>query len=378
VKAETVHLAVVSTPRSGNCWLRHMLAEALELEHIIVHDPSEVSWESLPARAILQLHWLPEEPFVSLLARHEFGVLVLARHPLDALISILAFSQHDESTLRWLNGAGGDERSIAAARPLDEAFLAYATGPRARSLLGVSARWWRRAGVARVRYEDLVDDAPAEFTRIVESLGAVARRSPAEVAAASTPADMRAQNVHMLFHVWQARRDLWRAFLTAPAAQSIFAAQREAFDTLGYACDPDESLAAADAQLNWDRYDAGAVKRHLHGVKRTLCDTQTHLHHQFAAQRADIESQRAALERQQADLARQQAGLALQAAGLGALRLELDALRARQAELDSLGPWSLGAARRLQRVSRRFPRLAATVKSAVSLGKRQHPSKEAT
>jgi hypothetical protein len=277
-----------------------------------------------------------------------------------------------------LNGAGGDERSIAGARPLDEAFLAYATGQRAGCLLGVSARWWRKAGVVRVRYEDLVDDPSAELAQIIETLDVAARRSPADVAAASTPADMRAQNVHMLFHVWQATRDLWRGFLTAPAAHSIAAAQRDAFDALGYTCDPDESLTAAEAQLNWDRYDAAAARRHLHGVKRTLCDIQSHVHDQFAAQRGEIESQRAALEQQHADLARQQAGLALQAKGLAALRLELDALRARQGELADLGPWSLAAARRLQHVSRRFPRLAATVKSAVSLARRQHSSKEAT
>jgi hypothetical protein len=334
-----------------------MLATILELEQIIVHTPGEVPWNALPARAVLQLHWLPEEPFVSLLEQHAFRVIVLGRHPLDVLISILAFSQHDDSTLRWLGGDGPNERPIAGARPLDEAFLEYACGPRARRLLDVSNRWWRRPGVCPVRYETLVDDTAGELTRILAALSAAPRKSPAEVAAESTPDEMRSQNVHMLFHVWQAKRSLWRSFLTAAAARRIFAAQHEAFETLGYACDPDESLSDAEAHAAWDRHDAAAVKRHLHGVKKTLCDTLARQHREF-------DDQRNALAHQQAQLA--QYGEQVQA-----LRAEVEHMRRRQAEFDGLGPWSLGAARRLQRIARRFPRLAGALKS-VALAARPH------
>ncbi len=97
---ESLRLAVVSTPRTGNCWLRHMLAETLGLDHVIVHRPEEVPWHALPPRAILQLHWLPEPGFTAQLAEHGFRVISNCRHPLDVLMSVLAFSQHDNSTLR--------------------------------------------------------------------------------------------------------------------------------------------------------------------------------------------------------------------------------------------------------------------------------------
>ncbi len=339
VEQYPLRLAVVSTPRSGNCWLRHMLAQTFELCEIIVHLPSEIPWDDLPPRAIVQLHWLPDEKFRGSLERYGFRVVVLARHPLDVLISALAFSQHDESTLRWLNGAGGDERGIAGADPLSEAFLDYAVGPRARALLGVSVAWWNLPGVVSVRYEDLMLDPERRFERLVAQFEVTPRKAPAEVAARSRPDDMRQQNIHMLFHVWQAQGSLWRRFLPADAARRICAAHESVLATLGYACDPDESLSAEVARQAWQYHDAAAVKRHLHGVKRTLIALESRHHQVVHAQQQELKQQRKQLA-------------------------QLDArFAALQSSLTGLGPWSIGAARSLQRCARTFPRTSTAFKS---------------
>ena len=85
---------------------------------------------------------------------------MLARHPLDVLVSILHFASHEPQTARWLDGEGGDESSILGAEPASAAFLASATGPRARALLAVTPEWWPHGGVA-VRYEDAVGSPEA-------------------------------------------------------------------------------------------------------------------------------------------------------------------------------------------------------------------------
>ena len=77
-----------------------------------------------------------------MLQRHGFRVLVLSRHPLDVLISILHFVRKDRETNNWLGGEGGDERSIFGASPCSPQFLAYATSERAKALLSVSREWW--------------------------------------------------------------------------------------------------------------------------------------------------------------------------------------------------------------------------------------------
>ncbi len=157
-----------------------MLAETLGLDHVIVHRPEEVPWHALPPRAILQLHWLPEPGFTAQLAEHGFRVISNCRHPLDVLMSVLAFSQHDNSTLRWLGGADQDERAIHRASPLDEAFWQYAVGPRARSLLAVSVQWWNRPGVLQVRYEQLLAHPGAELDRLLKELEVSPRRPTSE------------------------------------------------------------------------------------------------------------------------------------------------------------------------------------------------------
>lgn len=344
-----VRLAIVSTPRSGNCWLRHMLARTLELSEIIVHLPSEIPWDCLPPRAIVQLHWLPDDEFRGSLERHGFKVVVLARHPLDVLISVLAFSQHDDSTLRWLAGAGGDERCIAGVEPLSERFLTYATSSRAKALLGVSTSWWNEPLAIPMRYEDLMLDPAQELESLVARLEVAPRRPPAEVAAQSQPEDMRQQNVHMLFHVWRAQGSLWRQFLPQAAARRIFAEHTEVFEMLGYACDPDETLGDSEASQAWQRHDAAAVKRHLHGVKNTLITVQARQHQDAQSHRQELQQQREQLS---------------------TLQGQIDEIRAHQVQLDGLGPWSVGAARSLQRWARAFPRMTSTAKFLVQWSRR--------
>ena len=262
---DALRLALVSTPRSGNLWLRHMLVQVLELdERVLVDqaaDPAEgVDWQALPDRAIPAMHWLPDEAFVSLLKQHGFRPLTIARHPLDVLISILVYSQHDDSTLEWLGGAGGNERCIEGASPMSEAFLTYATGPRAKALLGISAAWWQAPDVCRVRYEDLVSDTEGQLAGMLATLGVSARRPPSEVIAETTPEHMRNLSVHFLYHVWQAQPGLWKRLLTAPAARRICDAHQTAMNVFGYTCDPDDSLGPAEAQQAWERVEGARAK----------------------------------------------------------------------------------------------------------------------
>ena len=142
LNGDGLRLALVSTPRSGNTWLRTMLAAALDLHEVAAHSPRTLDWGALPQRLILQLHWCRDEAFLALLRDHGFRVVVICRHPLDMLISLLVYVQHGRETAGWLDGLAGDERVLDGASPLDSSFLNYATGDRARALLDVGVQWW--------------------------------------------------------------------------------------------------------------------------------------------------------------------------------------------------------------------------------------------
>jgi hypothetical protein len=262
-----LRLLVVSSPRSGNTWLRTLLTKVYGFDvrphgEIAVHRPADVPWDDLPPRCILQLHWHNVEPLTSLLRAHRFRTLTLVRHPFEALISVLQYCQHIDETYKWLDGEGGDESGLPGASPCSEAFLRYAESPRAAALLSVSPEWWGVRGALRVRYEDLVRDTPGALARLGRSLG----RAPAGRVAKSVDACAidRLRRPDNAPHFWQGTPDLWRSLLTAGAARRIWSAHGRLYRRFGYRCDADPSLTPERAEANWrylrDNPRAGKAK----------------------------------------------------------------------------------------------------------------------
>lgn len=305
--AETpLRIAIVSTPRSGNTWVRMLVAGAYRLPpHTAAHELSDADWLALPPECALQIHWRREPSFVAKLHEQGFRVLTLARHPLDVLISILQFAVHNPETARWLCGRGGDESGIWGAMPPSRPFVEYATGPRAAELLAVTCDWWGQPGVVGMRYEDFVADPAKQLVRLSELFGPL-REDPAEVVARHTIGKLRRD--HGVGHCWQGRPGLWRVLLPAAEAHEIAAAVAPVFDILGYTFDPDPHLDAATADRNW--------------VRLTGPELRAAIDRSAAAYIAQIDSFRAT-----ADAARREAE---------ELRAEVDRLRARLAELDAL------------------------------------------
>jgi Sulfotransferase domain len=245
-----VRLVLTGTPRSGNSWTRLLLGDAYACESFSSHSPAEVPWEALPDDIVAQIHQHADPELASMLAGHGFRVVVLARHPLDVLISILHFAQHDSSPARWLDGEGGDETAIARSNPVDPAFLEYATGPRARTLLGLSREWWTRPEALKVRYEDLCANVAEELQALVAQISAP-RASLERVARAHTLARLRRSSLNQ--HFWQGRPGHWRTLLPADVAEELADAHHASFELFGYDLDADPKLDTAAALRNWRR-----------------------------------------------------------------------------------------------------------------------------
>jgi hypothetical protein len=248
-----LRIALISTPRAGNNWLRHLLVNMYRLSCLQVHAPHEVDWTALPGDCLLAIHWHPCPAFLERLDEHGFRCIILARHPLDVLISILHFALHYSSTdgtRRWLEGEDGNERSIFAAMPRSTAFLDYATGRRAATLLAVSHEWWQVPGVLQVRYEELLEHAEGTLQRLAEALGEPARAPLTEVVAGNSVTKLW-QSIGSRYHFWQGRSGLWRQLFPAAEAELIADAHRAVFAGLGYKVDADPLLDGAQADANW-------------------------------------------------------------------------------------------------------------------------------
>ncbi|MEX2118374.1 MAG: sulfotransferase domain-containing protein [Pirellulales bacterium] len=328
-----VRAAIISSPRSGNTWLRRLLSSLYEVGEIAAHVPDDFDWAGLPEGCVLQIHWRPTPEFVQRLGEHGFHVVVLARHPFDVLISILHFALCAPSTSHWLAGEGGDETPIFGAMPRSTAFLDYATGARAAGLLSVSSSWWHQPGVHRVRYEDLVRDPYSELARLVAGLDVRARHRPEDAVAANTLDKLRESQSRHSFHFWKGQPGLWKSFLPMAEARQMAEPLAGSFAELGYACDPDPALDARQADANW--------------IKLTWSELAGELQNVWELRQA----LRVADDR------------------LQAAEQEIETLKARLASAAQLGPLAMHAAGGLRRLSLAHPGLAATFKRIV-LGQR--------
>ena len=229
-------------------WLRRLLVALYGLEERSAHTPREVPWGALPERCVLQIHWRCERAFRRQLRASGFRVVVLVRHPLDALVSILHFAGHEPETARWLDGAYGDESSIIGADPMSEAFLRYATGPRAKALLSISPAWWGRSAFA-TRLIDLSAEPERELGRLVEALRAPTVCTPREAVELVTFDRLAREAANR--HFWQGRPGHWRELLPAEQAHAIAAAHGDLIRRFGFPFEPDPGLTPELARARW-------------------------------------------------------------------------------------------------------------------------------
>jgi hypothetical protein len=413
---------LLSTPRAGNNWLRYLLTRAFDIPGAAVHSPAEVDWEGLPRECVLGIHWPPVPSFLERLQQYGFRALVLARHPLDVLISILHFALHyagSEATQRWLEGEGGNERPIFAAMPRSTAFMNYAVGKRAKNLLAVSHDWWQVPGCLRVRYEDLARQTDVELARLADELGVPLRKPVAEVLEATTIAKLRAFTGSRS-HFWQGKAGLWRQLLTDAETAPLAAAHSAVVADLSYPCDADPDLDAAQADANWvslawselaedlahlrtnnlvvknlrtteeklaavqaqrdaEKVELSALVGRFTAVQQQLLDVQVtyqdmvekltasqlalgdvQARHSMAQQAASAaESQVHALRAEQDELA---AHLRRLREDYRVAASELAQARERLAVVADLGPRAIRLARKIHRCSQRFPRFASLVR----------------
>src|SRR5262245_33260061 len=260
-----LRIAVVSTPRTGNTWVRHLLGTAYQVPHIARHVMADADWANLPPEVVLQIHWRADPTFTAKLAEQGFRVVTVTRHPLDVLISILHFCIYESESEQWLLGAGGTESGIYAAMPRSRAFVEYAKGPRAAELLNVTLDWWGRDGVIGVRYEDCVRDTDAELGCFESAFGPVRCGSRAEAVATCAMGQLR--KVATNNHFWKGSPGLWRHLLPVAEAREITGALSGVFDRLDYVCDPDPGLDPLTADRNRVGWVGGEVRQALRSAK---------------------------------------------------------------------------------------------------------------
>ncbi|MGD1066541.1 MAG: hypothetical protein ABR975_06970, partial [Vulcanimicrobiaceae bacterium] len=209
---------VVSTPRTGNVYMRRVLTGVLGIENLALWTPGEVPWRFLPPDVSVGMHWRHSREFENFLRERNFRVVVTARHPLDVLISILHYAPTNEEAYRWLEGECGDERDlVAGTTPVDEAFVRYALSWRFAALLDVSVAWSARAD-AILRYAEFVAEPHREINGLLRQFGLTAARDIDSQLWEYSPTRTRLQTPG---HYWQGSPNHWRRMIVPQLANAI-------------------------------------------------------------------------------------------------------------------------------------------------------------
>jgi hypothetical protein len=243
-----VRIAVLSTPRSGNTWVRIMLAAGYQLPSLAYHEMSDSEWAALPESFTLQMHCLPEPDLLKRFHDHNIQLLTVARHPLDVLISILHVAVYDVESERWLQGIHGDERALFGGRPRSREFAEYAASDRAKALLNVTPAWWQRSDTYRVRYEDLVADPLAGLKKFEQQFGPF-KSSYEQILQTASMDTARKNSTNN--HFWKGQPGLWRELLPPAEATEIAWHCKPILDALGYDFEPNRELTAEKADRAW-------------------------------------------------------------------------------------------------------------------------------
>lgn len=243
----SLRIAIISSPRSGNSWVRMVLARTLNLEQIAVHNWRDLPSE-LPKDCFLQIHWYRAPNFQSFLRENQFRLMVLARHPLDVLLSVLHFIRYEPLTARWLEGNCAISPELIESSSVSAAFNKYATSWGAENLLSISYQWWHDPAALRIRYEELVRDPKGQYTAIVKAFDGTTDRLETVLEEINFETFRAMPNRHG----WQGKPGLWRKLIPTIAALKIYAYHRRVFDALGYSI-PVSLTTRAAAKRNWER-----------------------------------------------------------------------------------------------------------------------------
>jgi hypothetical protein len=245
-----MRIAIISSPRSGNSWVRLVLSAAFDAEQLSLHNYRDAPGQ-LPERCVLQVHWYREPNFQRFLEGNGFRIVTLARHPLDILVSALKFMRHEPETRQWLEGNVELPLELANCSPASANFSCYATSWGAENLLSVTYQWWHEPNAIRVRYESLVSTPVESFRKLAAELGLDGRDFSSELKRFDLAYFQALKNRHG----WKGRPGLWRNFIPLSTARKIYRRHKHIFDELGYSVGS-HWLSKARAERNWRKLTA--------------------------------------------------------------------------------------------------------------------------
>ncbi len=228
-----MRIAIISSPRCGNTFLRLCLSEIFNLETNAYHDPSKFP-NYFPKRFIFQLHWELDEELKQLMISENFKIITLTRNPLDIFISTLRFIKYEKEVEKWLDySLNLKQEKFKFYKPNDLDFINWCKSIYAKKLLSVSLNWSKLDEIHTVKYENLISNLDLELKNIYKFLNVE------NIDYDTTKNTFKKFNIEYFQslpnkHGWIGKVNNWQNYLTKSNAQSIYDYHSSFFDFFRY------------------------------------------------------------------------------------------------------------------------------------------------
>jgi hypothetical protein len=162
VDPNSLKIVILSSPKTGNTWLRWLLhyAYGLRIVELPLHWAPGCA-NDLPPRFVTHQHLFPGESLVRWLVESRAVVLTTIRHPADTFLSLFHYAKwHETGPAAAILKQDGDRPGKNALRYVNYSFP---------QVYAISLAW-ARLGSHVVRYEDLLVDPLSQLRDVTSKI----------------------------------------------------------------------------------------------------------------------------------------------------------------------------------------------------------------
>jgi hypothetical protein len=242
-KPPGLRVAIFSTPKTGNAWLRSLLCKGYGLPDVHLRpDRSLRSFSDLGPSWVSHQHFFPSVELVGTLIREGITVLSTIRHPGDTLVSLFHFIQSSPTPPE---SPGSDlllkDKGAIGAHTEEYARIHF-PAVYSHSLV------WAEIGAHVVRYEDLYADPFGQLRELAALLGPAPEENLRRAVLLCRPDIFRASRELDPRHIRAAKPQQWKSELPASIVEHLRSAEPivEMSRRFGYDWDRDRVCAAFD------------------------------------------------------------------------------------------------------------------------------------
>lgn len=210
-------IVVAGQPKTGNVWLKHILASLYDLE--ILEDIPEPTDESLRAwlergrfsdNSVFHEHFWPTDALFAALEAERCLLVTPVRSPYDAFVSLYHFVQRHSHPFTDRLDPAADLVGLPIDHPRVLNFLRHQFAGH----LQLSRAWMQSGRSVVTRYEFLHSDPAAEVTRIAQQLAPVAPARVRRAVKATRAGALKRRGGYWGVHIRTATVGDWRRHLT--------------------------------------------------------------------------------------------------------------------------------------------------------------------